>query len=94
MPKNKKPAGGRPAKNFEPRYGAVNSNRYASQHQLDLRLDRTFNFDGWNISTYLDVSNVYLNQAVVGYDYNADYTEIEEFTQIPILPSIGVRGEF
>ena len=25
MPKNKKPAGGRPAKNFEPRYGAKTS---------------------------------------------------------------------
>ena len=25
MPKNKKPAGGRPAKNFEPRYGAKKS---------------------------------------------------------------------
>jgi hypothetical protein len=35
-----------------------------------------------------------MNAAVVGYQYNSDYTKRTEITNLPILPSFGVRGEF
>ncbi len=79
---------------YEPEYGRINSQRNPAQHQLDVRLDRSFAFKTWKLSAYLDVANVYVNPPVVGYDYNTNYTERTETTGIPILPSIGVRGEF
>jgi outer membrane receptor protein involved in Fe transport len=78
---------------YQPVYGATNSIRNGSQHQLDLRVDRYFTFHDWKLSAYLDVSNVYMNAAVVGYQYNSDFTKRTEITTLPILPSFGVRGE-
>ncbi len=40
MPKNKKPAGGRPAKNFEPRYGEKKTSRFLSERS-ETKGDRT-----------------------------------------------------
>jgi len=82
------------ANEYQPTYGAINSKRNPANHQLDLRVDRFFQFEHWKLAAYLDVANVYLHAAVVDRDYSYDYSEREETTGIPILPSIGVRGEF
>lgn len=79
---------------YEPSYGAINSKRYAGHHQLDVRVDRAFQFDHWKLSAYVDVANVYFNAPVVDRAYSYDYSEPEEIKGIPILPSLGVRGEF
>ena len=82
------------ANEYEPSYGAINSKRNPANHQLDLRVDRFFQFEHWKLAAYLDVANMYMHAAVVDRDYSYDYSEREETTGIPILPSIGVRGEF
>ena len=82
------------ANEYQPTYGAINSERNPANHQLDLRVDRFFQFDSWKLAAYLDVANVYMNAPVVDRDYSYDFSEREETTGIPILPSIGVRGEF
>jgi outer membrane receptor protein involved in Fe transport len=79
---------------YQPTYGETNSDRLETAHKLDLRVDRTWTFDTWSLSGYLDVSNVYANARTLGYQYNFDYTEREESTDIPILPAIGIRGAF
>ena len=79
---------------YTPEYGRVNSQRNPGQHQVDVRIDRAFQFQNWKLSGYLDVQNVYMNAPVIGYDYNENYTERTETKGIPILPSIGLRGEF
>lgn len=79
---------------YQPVHGATNSARLEASHQLDLRVDRRFQFDAWTLSAYLDVSNVYANPRVFDYSYEFDYSEREPITDLPILPSIGVRGEF
>jgi outer membrane receptor protein involved in Fe transport len=79
---------------YNPTYGQTNSQRNPIQHQLDVRVDRYFQFKTWKLAGYLDVQNVYVNAPVVGYQYNANYTKRTETTGIPILPSFGVRGEF
>lgn len=79
---------------YQPIYGPTNSERLEASHQLDLRVDRRFPFDGWELSAYLDVSNAYANARVIDYTYEFDYSEREAFTDLPILPSIGVRGAF
>jgi TonB family protein len=63
-------------------------------HQLDLRIDKRWQFEYWRFATYLDVQNVYNNRAVEGTNYNYNYSQRSRIRGVPILPSIGVRGEF
>jgi len=79
---------------YLPEFGPTNSQRVNTQHQLDLRIDHVSTFKRWKLSTYLDVQNVYANAAELSYQYNFDYTKREAFKNIPILPALGVRGEF
>jgi hypothetical protein len=78
---------------YMPTFGDVNSRRVAAQHQLDLRVDRTWRFDRWKLAAYLDISNVYLNAAEIDYAYNFDYSSRTPITTLPIIPSLGIRGE-
>jgi len=78
---------------YLPRYGRANSQRVAVQHQLDLRVDHTWRFDRWKLAAYLDISNVYVNAAEIDYQYNFDYSARTAITSLPILSSLGVRGE-
>ena len=39
------------------------------------------------------MSNVYLNAKVEQYQYNFDYLQRAEIAGLPIVPSIGLRGE-
>ncbi len=79
---------------YQPLYAPPNSDRMEMSHQLDLRVDREFAFQSWKLSAYIDVSDVYANPRVWGYAYEFDYTKREAQTDLPLLPSIGVRGEF
>lgn len=79
---------------YRPVFAELNSRRVDTQHQLDLRVDRTWAFPSFRLAAYLDVSNTYLNAAVVDYAYNFDYSARQKITTLPILPSFGLRGEF
>jgi len=78
---------------YVPQYGVAGSQRVDVQHQLDLRVDRTWSFASWKLAAYLDISNVYLNAAAIEYQYNFDYTRRTAITTLPIIPSFGLRGE-
>ena len=75
-------------------FGGPSSERLPMFHQLDLRLDKRWRFKTWQFSMYLDVQNVYNSQNVEGIDYNFNYTARQYVTGIPILPSVGFRGDF
>jgi hypothetical protein len=81
------------ADSYIPLFADVNSARVPGHHQFDVRIDRTFTLGRVKLSAFLDVQNVYLNATVAGYGYNFDYSERFEFETIPILPSIGLKGE-
>ncbi|MFH1812192.1 MAG: TonB family protein [Pseudomonadota bacterium] len=68
--------------------------RLPTFHQLDLRIDRTFVFDNFSLTPYLDLLNVYNQQNAE--DYFTDYrnTTQEPLMGLPILPSLGMQGEF
>ncbi len=70
-----------------------NSERLAPFHQLDLRIDRTFVTKRMVFKLYLDISNLYNNPAQEQMVYSYDYTQRAAITGLPILPSLGVRGE-
>jgi len=82
------------ANNYQPLFGDVNSVRAPFHHQLDIRIDKSWNWGPVKMSKFLDVQNVYLNDSVVGYLYGFDYTQRAAFRSLPILPTAGLRGEF
>ncbi len=69
------------------------SERLPIFHQLDIRLDKRWTFKTWQLSTYLDIQNVYNRANVEAISYNFNYTTRQYVTGLPFLPSIGLRGE-
>lgn len=76
------------------RSGAVHGARLPSFQQLDLRLDKTFTLGGGRLLAYLELLNAYnrSNAEAVGYNFN--YTQSAYTYGLPILPNVGLRGEF
>ena len=72
----------------------VNCSRLPAFQQLDLRLDKRFTFDSWLLHIYLDVQNVYNYRSPEDVSYNYDYSKSQWFTGLPIIPSLGVKGEY
>jgi TonB family protein len=61
--------------------------------QLDIRVDKTWQFKRWRLGTYLDVQNVYNRGNAEGVGYNYNYTQTSYVTGIPFLPNLGVRAD-
>ena len=77
---------------YIPTYGAVNAGRAPMHNQLDIRVDYSWHWSTVEMTAFLDVQNVYMNESVAGYFYSYDYTQKQAFKSIPIIPSIGLRG--
>lgn len=74
--------------------GKPYSERLPLFHQADIRVDKRWQFRTWRLNAYLDIQNVYNNAATEAYVYNYDFSQRAFQTGLPILPSIGLRGEF
>ena len=76
------------------RSGALYSERMPAFNQLDIRVDKTWSFSSWKLTSYLDLQNAYnrANPEAVMYNYN--YSKPQYQSGLPIIPSLGVRGEF
>jgi hypothetical protein len=72
----------------------VNSARIDAFHQLDIRIDKRWIYQSWMLNAYLDVQNVYSQRNVSGIEYNYDYSKEVPETGLPIVPVLGLRGEF
>ncbi len=79
---------------YTPIYGAVNSGRLPTFHQLDLRVDKTWVFNEWKLSAYLSLINSYNRGNPEAVNYNYDYSEKNYTTGLPILPILGVKGDW
>ena len=79
-------------------YRRVNGERRSARrktfHQLDVRAEKTWLFNTWKIGVYLDVQNVFNveNQEAIQYDYR--FRERASVTGVPIVPTLGVRGQW
>jgi hypothetical protein len=69
------------------------SARMPDFHQLDLRIEKEWDFEAWKLALYLEARNAYNRQSVEGVAYNYDYSERKDVEGLPILPVIGIRGE-
>ena len=68
----------------------------AAQHpqdRLDVRLEKTWHPKSASIAAYLDVQNAYNRQSEEGRTYNYNFTQSGVVPGLPIIPSLGVRGE-
>jgi hypothetical protein len=78
---------------YVPIYGAVNSERDPTFHQLDVRVEKKFRIGSGSIAVYLDLQNAYNSTNQEGVRYSYDYRQKETLSGLPILPNFGVRGE-
>ena len=78
---------------YVPSYGAVNSERDPTFHQLDVRVEKKFRVGSGSIAVYLDLQNAYNSTNQEGVRYSYDYRQKEPLSGLPILPNLGVRGE-
>ncbi len=71
-----------------------NSERLPAFDQLDVRLDRTFTFDLWRLTAYVEVLNVYNAENAEQYRYDYRFRHRVPIRLLPILPIVGVEGTF
>jgi hypothetical protein len=79
---------------YYPLPGQPWSTRLPDFFQLDVRLDKRFVFSTWTLAVFVDVQNVTNQQNAEGQLYNYNYTQHAYVYGIPILPSLGLRGEW
>lgn len=78
---------------YRPLYGAINSARSSAFHRLDLRVDKQFELLGHRAAAYLDLQNAYNHANREGTEYSFDYTQRADVPGLPLIPSLGVKGE-
>jgi TonB family protein len=79
---------------FVPVYDSEASARLPGFFSLDLRVDKSWSFPRWQLTTYLDVQNAtfYDNVEVMFWSY--DYSEEQPIAGLPVVPSFGLKGEW
>jgi hypothetical protein len=79
---------------YIPTAGRIYSQRFDAFNQLDIRIDRKYIYDKWILTAYLDVQNVMNQSNSQNIEYSYDYSESKKVRGLPILPTVGVKGEF
>lgn len=79
---------------YIPTRGPIYSERQGAFSQLDLRIDKKWIADTAIWSVYMDVQNILNTQNAEQIRYSYDYSQKETVSGLPILPSIGMKGEF
>jgi hypothetical protein len=71
-----------------------NTERVATNHSLDLRVDRRWMFTGWMLVTYVDIQNIYNRAPKDVPRWDDREMRVDDSGSIGILPSIGVAIGF
>jgi hypothetical protein len=79
---------------YVPVYGETNSDRLATYWAIDVRIDKIWTFKDWTLTLYLDTQNVTNQKNQEGWTYSYDYAERTPTTGLPILPILGLKGEW
>lgn len=79
---------------YLPMFGRPFAERHDTVHQLDLRIERTWQRATYRIAVFADLGNVYRRARVLRYQYSNDFMSKKPVSDMIPLPSIGVRGEF
>ncbi|HEY1100455.1 MAG TPA: TonB-dependent receptor, partial [Myxococcota bacterium] len=72
----------------------VRSSRLPPFFQLDARIDKRFTFDAWSLGLYCDLQNATNRQNYELFQYSYDFSAVQGFPGLPILPVIGAEARF
>ena len=79
---------------YIPLTGDIYSRRFDAFKQLDVRVDRRFIYDTWILTAYVDILNITNSKNEQNIEYSYDYSQNKKVRGLPILPTVGVKGEF
>ena len=79
---------------YIPTRGPIYSERQQAFIQLDGRIDKKWILNREIWSVYLDIQNILNAKNPESIRYSYDYSQKESVNGLPILPSLGVKGEF
>lgn len=79
---------------YRPLHGVRGISYQPLYHQLDLRLDKSWELDRTSVGAYFDVQNVYNHLYPEIWIYSADWSARKQAIGLPIYPSIGVMVSY
>ncbi len=79
---------------YDPIRGPLYSEREGAFFSLDIRIDKKWIYDTWILSAYLDVENITNAKNPESVNYSYDYLQSTTVNGLPVLPTLGVQGEF
>lgn len=87
-------ASGDPSFGFQVVPEQYNANRLAASHALDVRVDKRWPFENWNLITYIDIQNIYNRVNPTPPTWDVGRGRESDQTGLGLLPTIGVSAEF
>jgi hypothetical protein len=79
---------------YFPTRGPIYSQRLKDFYQLDLRIDKKVIYDRAIWTYYLDIQNILNTKNPESIQYSYDYAQKDQVSGLPILPALGIKGEF
>lgn len=79
---------------YRPVSGGFRTSRRELFHQVDVRVEKSWLFQTWSMGLYLDVQNLFNVANVEAIEWDYRYRESAPVTGVPILPTIGIRGQW
>ena len=79
---------------YLPYLGEMLSDRLAPFIQLDFRVEKTFTFERWMLSTYLDIQNVTNNANSEFEQWDYRFRKRQTIPGIPIFPTLGLNARW
>jgi outer membrane cobalamin receptor len=85
---------GQPVTFYSPQYAANNSVRLPDYFRVDFSTSFKTVYDTWEWKVYLDIYNLLGTKDVLGYNYNANYTQTSALYDLPFLPYLGIEVKY
>lgn len=70
------------------------SERLDAAHQLDVRVDRRFNFNKWTMILFVDIQNIYNYEYPTTPNYDFYEDRVVDTNELALFPTIGISAEF
>jgi outer membrane receptor for ferrienterochelin and colicin len=71
-----------------------NWKRYPAYNRLNLRIEKIFSFERFDLTFYLDIWNTFNRKNVYSYQWNPMIATVESENQLPFLPILGITLDF
>ncbi|MEZ4401096.1 MAG: TonB family protein [Kofleriaceae bacterium] len=79
---------------YRPVSGGFRAQRREFFQQVDVRVEKTWLFRLWSLGLYLDVQNLFNATNVEATQWDYRYNQSAPVSGVPILPTLGVRGQW